>query len=194
MIGEAFATGEADKISAMLRETERVDSYALAENYRAQQKLSALLRKNRRAMESGGPNHPPTGSGMISSPPPAPGIPEVSIWSNLDPWLAPHIVPAWDPRVLFLARNGWTVRDLLASPQFLETGYGNKKTRLRRDGCCWTNHAASPPGSTEGSLLTMTRGQWVGVWWVCPSCRQALDTKYRTGLCWHTPSPEANLA
>ena len=59
MNAQAFILSEADRIGAMLRETEAVSSPALAEDYRAQQKFDTLLRKHRRAMESGGPAHPP---------------------------------------------------------------------------------------------------------------------------------------
>ncbi|PBC37950.1 hypothetical protein CJ178_28455 [Rhodococcus sp. ACPA4] len=185
----AWTRAEADRIGAMIRDVERFDR-GFGKTELGNRKMLRLVDRHRAAARFfGEPDDP--GFCLFSS---TPTIGEFSS-NNPDHLLAPIVLPAWDQCLAFVIRGTWTVEKLLGSGELLEkagTMNPEVKSRLKRTRCSWHEGPIRPDrdGGTRCSLLTVTRGQYVGVWWVCAHCRESLERRHPGSLSWCVPARE----
>lgn len=187
----AWTRAEADRIGAMIRDVERFDR-GFRKTELGSRKILRLVERHRAAARFfGEPSD--LGFCLFSSTPTSDGF----SYNKPDHMLAPILLPAWDQQLAFVVRGSWTVEKLLASGELLETAgslNSEVKSRLNRDRCSWHEGPIKPDrnGGTHCSLLTMIRGQYVGVWWVCAHCRVSLERRYPVSLSWHVPAGESS--
>lgn len=187
---------EADRLSAMLRESERFKSVALQNDEDAQHKKARVLELHRKLFchfqDHDDPDVYRAGVPFYEATPVADGQPNFTS-ANPDHLLAPIVLPAWSAELAFVVRPPWSVKRLLASTELLTIAPSidlKARSPLNRHRCTWHDGPlrASSTGRRRAWLLTQVRGQYVGVWWVCARCREDLDALYRSGLAWHTPA------
>lgn len=183
---DTWARAEADRIGAMLRSVEPFDR-GFGRTDLGRRKMQKVLDRHRSAARFfRGPGDP--GFCLIVSTP-TPGPFSVD---NPDHMNAPIILPSWDQRLAFVVRTPWTISQMLGDQKLLRavgTLAPGASSRLKLDRCSWHEGPAKSDrlGRKGPSLLTITTGQYIGMWWVCAHCHESLERRYPDQLSWHTP-------
>ncbi|WP_337456186.1 hypothetical protein [Prescottella sp. D32] len=181
---DAWIRAEADRIGAMFREVEQFDR-GFGATELGNRKMLRLVERHRAAARFFSEPGDPGFCTIVSTPTDEP----FSV-DNPDHMLAAMLLPSWDQQLAFVVRAPWTIARMLGDPELLRahgTHQPGATSRLSRDRCYWHEGPIKPDssGSKRCSLLTVKRGQYVGVWWVCAHCRQSLERRYLGRLSWH---------
>lgn len=174
----------ADQVEMVLREVEQFDSPGLAHSEVTRAKLDVVLAEYRQAIsrgpvlmsdghyaETAAPSRSIRVPGLDDDLPLSADIP----FDEEDPdhLLGPIVIPAWNPRIPIVVRNGATVSTVLWARDLL------RHTGLDMKHCTWHDGAARQGRYMDKpSLLTQTRGQYVVIWWVCPTCAERLQAAF----------------
>ncbi|MDP0400387.1 hypothetical protein [Tsukamurella strandjordii] len=172
----------ADQLEQVTREVQQFSSPGLLGNESVKAKLDAVMDEHRRAVSRGPEYHgdgeywsteaPDAGPRVPGLDEPAPTSPEFDT-GNPEHLLGPIVIPSWSPGAPIVVRNGEKLKNVLVGPGLIKHS-GNRMLH-----CTWHDG----PGRrgrymTRPMLLTQTRGQYVVVWWVCPSCSERLQEAF----------------
>ncbi|GAC61584.1 hypothetical protein [Gordonia sihwensis] len=175
----AYELHLADQIDAVLVEVEQFSSPALDGSESATAKLIEVLEEHRLAMSQFAGEGEWLYTQGRAARPRVPGVddhvPLTQRFTTKNPehLLAPIIVPAWSPGQPIVVHNGEKTKNVLLQRNLPE------QTALNMSFCYW-HEGQGRRGSylTKPQLLTQTSGQYVVVWWVCPSCAERLTSAF----------------